>query len=1155
MTDLQVGVGGDTCVACGAQVAPDARFCHSCGAPLRTTCPTCGSELQPGAAFCSSCGTELAATPPRIDEASGQEERRVVTVVFADLAGSTALGERIDPEDMRALLSDLFDLVNTQVALHGGITEKFIGDAILAVFGVPQAHEDDAERAVRAALGIRNVFAGFAARVERDYGADVGIRIGVNTGDVIASREAAAGGELIVTGDAVNVAARLQQLAEPGDVLVGGRTQRATQRVIAFEERGELEAKGKALPLRAWRALDAFRPQRARGLDYAAPLIGRDDELALLLLAASRVERQRSPQLLTVFGPAGVGKSRLVSEFADQVDARVLVGRCVPYGDGVTYLPLAEVAMARARILEDDPGVVALEKLRSSVADDVPADQVDAVVEVMAWTLGLGLPGHSAGIGLGGDVRQALHEVWARYLGALGRRGLVVLVVEDIHWASEALLDLLEEAIDSLEDAAVLVVCPSRPELLDARPSWGTGRLNASSLTLAPLSSADAEHLLAALLRAETVPDQVLQRILEPAEGNPFFVEEMLAMLVEQGAIEEHDGSWVATDRLALTSVPDSIHGVIAARLDLLDARDREALRRCSVMGRVFWPSAVGVDDRVVAALGRRGLVSEQAESAFSDRREFAFKHALTHEVAYATLPRYERGALHRRVAEWLSTVAPDREAETTELVAFHYEQALRWGGDDEELRRRALEATLSAGDAADRRGAYRSAERLLERALELASIDRERATALLMAARVDTRTSQYDRARERLGEVIAIADETAEPALRGDALGLRARASWLGGRWREALESAEAAVDTFAGLPESAELARALSRLSQIQMLRSLPEGEETATRAIEVAVRTHERAAEANARINLFTVEAARGVVPKPDDISSIIALAAAGGAHDEATRAVVNFLWSGALLGSLEPVERFVNEMLTGHLARGINTEVFAEYLPLSLAVLVYVPAGRWEEADAVGSHEAVFPTTRLVWLWLVGGQALRRGELELADRYLSELRRTALATEEPQRIIPMATVVMPRAVLAGDAATIRELTDVVLELDVQTFSSSAAMASIPRSVAAIGDRERLEALASAFDHWSSGMPAVITLIARGLLARMEGRAQEAAGMLASAVDDVRAKGRTYDAACLELELAQALDESGDEAGADAARARAAAVLDPLGCVNPY
>ena len=681
-------------------------------------------------------------------------------MLFADLAGSTALGERLDPEDVRTVQGELFELVNTEVEHYGGITEKFIGDAILAVFGVPHVHEDDAERAVRAALRIREAFAAFAARVADAHEAEVGLRIGVNTGDVIASREGAARGEMIVTGDAVNVAARLQQLAEPGEVLVGERTRQATHRMISYRERSALQAKGKALPLEAWQAIEAVAPLGTRGFGRGAPLIGRDDELALLRLAAARVERERSPQLVTVFGQAGVGKSRLVSEFVDGLEAaRVLVGRCVPYGDGITYLPLAEIGGALAGIRDDEPAEVALEKLRASAAETVPAEHVDRVVAALTWTMGLSLPGRSAGIGLGSEVRQTLHDAWTKYIAALGRRGLVVLVVEDIHWASEPLLDLLTDVMDGLEDTSVLVVCPSRPELLDTRPSWGTGRLNASSLTLAPLSSHDAARLLQALLDFESIPEAVAAQILGPAEGNPFFVEELLAMLVEQGAIEERHGTWVATERLAITSMPDSIHGVIAARLDLLDVREREALRRCSVMGRFFWPSAVGVDDDLVATLGRRAIVSEQGESAYSGRREFAFKHALTHEVAYATLPRYERGSLHRRVAEWLGSSVPDRKAETTELVAFHYEQALRWGDSDDELRQRAFDALQSAGDAAVRRGAYTSAERLFGRSLELAPTDDDRAGALLMAARVDIHLTQYERALDRLAEAVSIAD------------------------------------------------------------------------------------------------------------------------------------------------------------------------------------------------------------------------------------------------------------------------------------------------------------------------------------------------------------------------------------------------------------
>jgi predicted ATPase len=465
---------------------------------------------------------------------------------------------------------------------------------------------------------------------------------------------------------------------------------------------------------------------------------------------------------------------------------------------------------------------MALEKLRGSVGNTVPPEHVARVVEAVAWTMGLSLPGRSSGIGLGAEVRQMLHDAWTQYLAALGRTGLVVLVVEDIHWASEPLLDLLAHLVDRLEDTAVLVVCPSRPELLDTRPSWGTGRLNASSLTLAPLGSSDARSLLRALLDSETIPDQVASRILEPAEGNPFFVEEMLAMLVEQGAIEEQNGVWAATERLAITSMPDSIHGVIAARLDLLEAREREALRRCSVMGRVFWPSAVGVDDDIVASLGRRAIASEQVESAYSGRREFAFKHALTHEVAYATLPRYERGSLHRRVAEWLADSVPDRQAETTELIAFHYEQAFHWGGGDGELRRRAFDALQSAGDAAVRRGAYTSAERLLGRALELAPTDHDRSSALLMAARVDIHTTQYERALDRLAEAVSIADMSMDTTVRADALGLRARAAWLRGSWREALDSPRRR-STLDG-SESEELARALARLSQIQMLLRFP-------------------------------------------------------------------------------------------------------------------------------------------------------------------------------------------------------------------------------------------------------------------------------------------------------------------------------------------
>jgi class 3 adenylate cyclase/tetratricopeptide (TPR) repeat protein len=1145
------------CVTCGAEAREGDRFCRVCGSALFRQCPTCGSEQASSASFCSSCGSALDAGARRSEPGSDQEERRVVTVLFADLVGSTALGERLDPEDVRTLQGELFALVNAEVERFGGVSEKFAGDAVLAVFGVPRTHEDDAERAVRAALAVQAAFRAYEEVVRDRHATETGLRIGVNTGEVVTGRDAASRGELMVSGDAVNVAARLQQLAEPGTVLVGERTQRATRRNVSYGDVVELDAKGKERPVRAWPAREAIGEVGVRGDGRGAPLIGRDDDMALLRLTAARVERERAPQLVTIFGHAGVGKSRLVDELVRGLDSgQAVVGRCVPYGDGITYLPLAQIASELAGIRDDDPSDVALTKLRASVERTVPPEHVDDVFESLAWTVGLTQPGQSAGIGGLADVQHALRDAWARYLAALGREELFVMVVDDVHWASGPLLDLLEQVLDALENTAVLVVCPSRPEFVDTRPTWGSARLNASTVTLAPLTKADAEHLLAALLEGGALSRDVATAILEPADGNPFFVEEMLSMLVEQGALERSNGSWRATRELAALNVPDSIQGVIAARIDLLQASEREALRRCSVMGRVFWPTAVGVDDELVAGLGRRALVYEQAQSSYSGRREFAYKHALTHEVAYGTLPRHERRELHRRVADWLRLVAPDRRAETTELIAYHLEQALRHGGPDPELQQDAFEALLSAGDEGQRRGAYSSAEKLLTRALELAPSAAERLRALVLAGRVDVHTSRYDRALERLNEAIDASAESGDAPLRADALGVKARASWLSGRWEDALGSAVDAVEVLEGLPESQELARALARLSQIEMLRALPSEEVTAARAVEVARRTDERAAEANARINLFTAHARDSVVPLTSEVMEIIELAQASGAHEESVRAVINYLWTAATLGRLEPAEAFVRDVVP-RLGAGLAAEGYEEYLNISLAFLVYLPTGRWGDADAeVAKADPRAATNRLVWLTLLTGQALRRGQLDVVDAHLPELRERSLASLEPQRILPMASVAMPRAVLARDDELVRELADATEGTLGKTTNWSLGFVGVARSLAAIGDRERLEAKVQALTEPTvECLPSTILKVGRGLLVRLDGDPTTAARLLLEAERELAAWDRAYDAACLALEAAVALEAAGDRAAAEAATARANAFLEPLGCVNPY
>ena len=995
------------CASCGAEQPAEARFCSSCGAALYVACPSCGAEQAASASFCASCGYALSddARAAGIDD---RQERRVVTILFADLAGSTALGEQLDPEDVRDLQGNLFELVNAEVERFGGTTEKFVGDAVLAVFGIPRAHEDDPERAVRAGLAAQGRFESFAGNVRERFGGDVGLRIGVNTGEVVAGREAAARGELMVSGDAVNVAARLQQAAEPGQVLVGERTHAATSRSISYDDAPAVAAKGKSDPVAAWIAVEALEEPGSRPALHA-PLVGRSEELAILTALAGRVERERAPQLVTLYGSAGVGKSRLLAESVERLpQAIVLAGRCLPYGEEIAYWPLAEAAKAQAGILDTDPVGTALEKLRTAVHSAVQ-EHAEQVFEALAWTIGLALPDTTGGQ----EVAQRLRGAWQLYLTAIGRRQLTVLTVEDIHWASGALLDLLEGLADALSSTSVLVVCTARTELLETRPTWGAAKQNATALTLAPLDGEKASQLVSSLLGENGASETARERVLASAEGNPFFVEEMVHMLIEQGALTRSGDGWDATESLADHPLPDSIHGVIAARIDLLDADARDALRRCSVIGKVFWPQAAGVSEQTIAALGRRDLVFQQPSSTMAGMTEFAFKHALTREVAYATLPRSERRELHRRVAEWVQEVAPDRSVEAAELAAYHYVEALAYGEDDTAVSTRAYELLLTAGEAAMQRGALTVAEAQCERALEYAPDDAARAAALLMLARVDVMveamglTGTLQRSLERLERALEVA-EAGDAALRGDVLGWQSRVFWLLGRWDEAMATADEAVDALRGLPESPQLARVLARRSQLAMLRDDANAQVLAREALEVATRVGDKFAIVNAQINLTTTVALRGSAPDPSVMLDTIDIARKAGAIEEAFRALVNFLWSSSGYLPVDEVEAVRQEALDR--LTGLTTPAGLDsYLDISLIAQHLLPAGRWDEARRLLSGidgERLTPTNRMPWLGIVALLALRGGDLETAGARVHEQHDLAVRTGEPQRIIPMA-----------------------------------------------------------------------------------------------------------------------------------------------------
>ena len=658
------------------------------------------------------------------------------------------------------------------------------------------------------------------------------------------------------------------------------------------------------------------------------------------------------------------------------------------------------------------------------------------------------------------DVAHRRQEAWQRYLAALGGERLAILAVEDIHWASTALLDLVEQLAENLANASVLILCTARPELLERRPAWGAGKANATSLTLAPLLPDEAARLVSALLGEISVPEDVERRLLTHAEGNPFFLEEMLHMLIDERGLEQQGGAWVATERLADMAIPDSVHGAIAARIDLLEAHPREALRRCSVVGRVFWPAAVGVDEEVIASLARRGLVSDRQESIMGGMREFAFRHALTRDVAYSSLPRVERRDLHRRVADWIQHVVPGRESEMAELVAYHLVQAIEYGDDDPAVARRASDLLLAAGEASLAQAALAAASTQLEHALELADDDHRRAVAQLALARLDETEARHESALERLDLLEKLLGQD-DVGLRADALGLRSRVCWLTGRWQEALSSANSAVAAIAGGPETRQLARALARRSQIEMLTSRPEASEHAAEALAVARRVGDPFAEVNAQINLSTAQAMNGVAPDPQELGAVVSVAIEAGLYEEANRAMINFVWSATGFVPVGRIERVVEE------ARGLlggvpAPETVGSYLELSIVMHLLVPAGRWAEADAVVAGidaPRLTATSRLVWLTLVAGLALRRGDLVTIGPLLDELRPLALESDEPQRIIPMACVVLPALLLAGAHDELRSAADEILAAVDDRWSDVLGTVPMVRALALAGEEDLL------------------------------------------------------------------------------------------------
>jgi class 3 adenylate cyclase len=773
------------CPRCGATEPDDrARFCARCGSPYRQAfaCPSCGAEVPTAAAFCPACGLRVPDAP--------DEGRKLVTILFADVAGSTELGERLDPEHLQEVMRTYFRAMQEEIEAEGGSVEKFIGDAVMAAFGVPLAHEDDAARAMRAALRMRRRLASVNEELLSRFDLTLAVRIGVNTGAVVTT--ASARPELgMVSGDAVNAAARLQQAARPGQIVVGERTARSS-RGFRLRGLGPQVVKGKSLPVNAVELLGAASEdqpiQQERGVPgLHAPMVGRDHELGFLRSLHQRLRSESRAQLVTVYGDPGVGKSRLVNEFlawasaASQVST--LTGRCLPYGEGITYWPLAEMLKAETGVLDSDPPGVALERI-SRLAGGALREDADPerAAAALAFTFGLEDPRFGFADMPPRQVRLEVHSAWRSFFTGLSSRGPLIVVVEDIHWADDQLLELIDELIDRIA-GPVMFLCPARPELLQVRPAWGGGKRNFSSISLEPLSATDAAGLVDALLDIDELSSAARDRILGRAEGNPFFLEEIVRQLIDEGRIVRADHrrrATVSSGGLEGIDIPDTVQGVLAARIDLLAPQAKRVLRSAAVVGRTFWAGPVArlvdgertqVED-ILSGLEHRELVSSRVGSTIAGEREFAFKHILTRDVAYETLPRRERGRAHGIVAGWIEDVAGERRREFADLLAHHHQEAYEAARADPSLSREALErARRDAFDAlllSSLEGRSRmlldKAEAHADRALAIADGGDERALALealgmaaLWGYRGDTAWSRLTGAvDERLGRPLA---------------------------------------------------------------------------------------------------------------------------------------------------------------------------------------------------------------------------------------------------------------------------------------------------------------------------------------------------------------------------------------------------------------
>ncbi len=972
------------CDACGTENAVGAKFCSECGTALVRTCPSCSAPLAAGAKFCSECGTTLVLIqhkPAAAPSTAPTAERRLVSVLFADLVGFTNASEGRDAEDTRELLTRYFDTSRTIIERYGGTVEKFIGDAVMAVWGAPIANEDDAERAVRAGLELVAAAPGLDPALQA--------RAGILTGEAAVTLGATDQG--MVAGDLVNTASRIQSAAEPGTVLVGETTRRATEAAISYADAGEHELKGKAEPVQLSRAIRVAAQRRGEGraVGLEAPFVGREGELRLVKdLFHASVDQSRA-RLVSVIGVAGIGKSRLSWEFEKYIDGVAADvwwhrGRCLSYGEGVAFWALAEMVRGRAKILEDDDASTSMAKLHAVLEAQVPDGDERAWIEQRLLHL-LGLAERTAA------DREDLFSAWRRFFELLAEQGSLVMVFEGIHWADEGLVAFIEYLLDWGRHHPIFVLTLARPELSDRHPGFPGSNRSAATLPLEPLGDDAMDELLIGLVPG--LPDDVRRRLRDAADGIPLYAVETVRMLRDRGVLEQVGDTVLVTGDLSSFEVPETLHALIASRLDSVPDEERRLLQDASVLGKTFTTrglaalSGLTADevDGLVASLVRKELLAVETDPFSPERGQLGFLQALVQRVTYETIARRDRRARHLAVAGYLATDAGTDPDEIAEVIATHYldaHQADENAADALDVRAEARRWFTRAADRAASLAAPLEAQRAFERAAELTDEGVERGRSLARAGEFAAMGGRMAEAESLLAEAISIleaSDRLGEAAGAqadlGEVLFLTGRIEGAVAQLEQSLASHEAAADEAAIATVSAQLGRFL--FFEGRQAEAAPHIE----RAIDLGERL---------RLAEVVVEAlnTKGLMlqSRPNEslglMRQALVLAEETNTPRGALRAYMNLSYLLGLAGKRAEAEAVIERGIA--LARRRGDRGWELSLTANL-VDSYFESGRWDEVEQVVAampeegRLTSDPVQASTMLW-VAEMALYRGELE-------------------------------------------------------------------------------------------------------------------------------------------------------------------------------